>query len=464
MELPESGVLRSTGRQQLRRYVIVGGGITGLAAAYRLARGQRRTGVRAQIVVFERERRWGGQLETSRRQGFAIESGAESFLTLPPYAEQLCLELGVELQRPNRGSLGWFIRRGGRLRAVPPALAALAGPPSPGLVLNGLLSLPGWLRMWLEPLLLRQGLNEDEALRPFLSRRVGVEAAQALVEPLVTALSGAGDTSVAAFPEVVEKSRGSLLLSMLAGHRMTSERSPVSGGMGGLVSALANRLASDPAVVLRAGTAVEQVRLRDGRGEVVVDGEALAADAVILALPGPLAAGLVEQADPALAQPLRQLATRSMTTIGLAFAPGAMNLPPNGGGYSYPADEGSGVRYCTWDSARWNNRAPAGSQLLRVFLAGADDRDDDILIRLARTELRRSLGITRPPLFGVVFRRPEAMTCWQPGFRRAQENAARRAWPGLVLAGSAFRAGGVSGCVAEGERAAAAVLERALLV
>jgi oxygen-dependent protoporphyrinogen oxidase len=242
----------------------------------------------------------------------------------------------------------------------------------------------------------------------------------------------------------------------------------LAGGMSELVEALAARL---PAGSLRLGCPVAGVD-RGGDGAPwrvrLKDGPALAADAVVLAGEAPRMAPLVAGFDPELARLLGGVRYASSATVTLAYRRSAIGHPLDGFGFVVPRAEGRTALAATFSSVKYPGRAPEGAVLLRAFLGGAraEDvltHDDARLVRLAEADLAGLLGIAGPPLFTRVARHPASMPQYEVGHldRVAAIEARLEAWPGLALAGGAYRGVGIPDCIRSGEAAAERVATRA---
>ena len=462
--------------------VVVGGGIAGLAAARRLT--ALTPGV--PVTLVEREPCLGGKLRTERSDGFVIEAGPESFLAAKPRGAALCRELGLgdQLQGVNP-TPGAFVLAGGRLHRLPEGLSGLVPTRLGPLARSTLLSPGGKARLALDLVLPPRRGDDDESVAAFVERRLGRGAYARLVEPLLTGIY-AGDgrqlSLAATFPHLraAERAHGSLIKGALAtrhaavgnGTRDVARPRPSPfltpiAGAGAIVEALTGRLDDAGARVLT-GRAAEALRREGDAYAVVLDGgERLMAAAVVLATPAFAAARLLAGLDPLAAAYLGAIPHVSTAVVTLAYRRADVPHPLDGSGYVVPWGEGRGVTACTWTSAKWANRVPAGQALFRVFVGRAGQQaalagSDDDLIRLARAELRAVLGVAAPPLLTRVARWPDGMPQYTLGHLdrvRAVESRLA-AWPGLVLAGAAYRGVGIPDCIASGEAAAEAVASR----
>ncbi len=450
----------------MTRVVVVGGGIAGLAAARHLES----LLPDAEITLVERSEQLGGKLLTEQVDGFVVEGAADSFLSRKPRGVGLCEELGLEGRlvgrRPEHARS--FIRHGAELYRLPEGLTGMIPTDLDALAGSNLLSAPGRARLEAERELPPAPPGGDESIASFVSRRLGPEAYERLVEPLMTGIYGGdGDrlSLEATFPDLraLELEHGSLLAGLEAQHQARS-RYPVfvslPGGVGELVRALVAAL-ERTTFAIAAATSVSE---RSG-GYLVELGASRRqeADAVVLAVPAFATAELVSDFDPALADAHAEIPYASSAIVTLGYATEDVPHPLDGFGYVVPKTEGSDVLACTWSSSKWEGRAPAGRELLRVYLGRFGGRDvtalsDGELVTLAREELR-VLDFDAEPALVRVQRWPHGMPQYTLGHRERLKriDAALEPHPGLALAGAAYRGVGIPDCIHSGEVAARTV-------
>jgi oxygen-dependent protoporphyrinogen oxidase len=457
------------------KIVVVGGGVTGLAAAHRAVEIARERGSDVGLALLEARDRLGGTIATERVDGFLIEAGPDSFLSEKPWALALCRRLGVEhrLVRTDDRFRRTFVWFAGRLHPLPDGFQLLAPTRVAPFVTSRLFSWPGKLRMALDLVLPRRRGHEDESLGAFVSRRLGREALERVAQPLVAGIYTADPEQLsleATMPRFLELERAQR--SVILGLRRASRRSPdrgISGarwslfvtfadGMQELVSALAARL---PAGAVSLGTRVTGIERDGGRWRVATETGALDADRVVLATEAHAASRLVRYVDPVLATLLQVIPYASSATVSLGYRRDDVPHPLDGFGFVVPRRERRDVLACTFSSAKYPGRAPAGHALLRAFLGGALGgavlaADDDELTRRVRADLRDALGVTAPPRLVRVHRHPASMPQYAVGHLEAIATIERRLAeaPGLHLAGAAYRGVGIADCIASGERAA----------
>ena len=468
------------------RVVIVGGGIAGLAAAHRLTT----LLPNAEITLLERDDRLGGKIITERVEGFVIEGGPDSFLAAKPRGVGLCQELGLggRLIGTNQATRGAFVSHGGRLHPLPEGLTGLVPTRLGPMARSRLFSPWGKVRMALDFVRPPRRGTDDETLAVFVSRRLGTQVYERLVEPLMAGIY-AGDgrqlSLAATFPQLraAEVQHGGVIKGVLASRKQApaavgrAKPSPFQtprGGLGELVDTLARRLAA-AGVIVRTGVAVSGLSVDptgDARYRVMLTTrETLLADAVIVATPAFAAADLVDAHAPALAADLRAIPHVSTATVSLAYSRQDLPRPLHGHGYVIPRIAERDALACTWVSAKWPGRAPEGAALLRIFLGRADRESvlngtDDDLVTVARAELRATMGIAATPRFARVHRWPNGMPQYTLGHleRLARIDAHLGDSPGLFLAGHGYRGVGIPDCIRSGEDAAAAIERRSVSI
>jgi len=457
------------------RVVIVGGGIAGLSAAYVL---ERKATESLEVVLVEREYRLGGKIRTERADGFVIEGGPDTFVSTKPWAVDLCRELGMEdrLQGTDEARRRVYVLHQGRLVELPDGLAMMVPTRIWPMVKTPLLSAAGKVRMGLDLVLPAHPDEGDESLGNFVTRRLGREVYERLIEPLMSGIyAGDGDrlSLQATFPFLREWELryGSLTRGALALRRKRSSPNgrrsifltPLTG-LAELVEALQANLRQTQ---VHLGASVKAIRrLEEGFELRTADGPPLRADAVILAAPAPAAAGMLAGMDEELVGLLASIEYVSTATVSLAFRSSDLPRPLDGHGYIIPRVEGREALACTWTSTKFPHRAPDGYALLRVFIgrAGQGDEllaDERCLLDVARRELAQTLGLQAEPVVTRVYRWPQAMPQYNLGHpRRLEEIEARlRHLPGLFLAGAAYRGIGIPDCIRSGQEAARTALD-----
>ena len=459
----------------MRRVAILGGGISGLAAAFSLHEA-RAAGVDVEFTVFEASERAGGCIETLQTQGFTMELGADSLLADKPAARELLrrLQLESELVGTPPQYRGARILHRGRLRPIPGDFQLFAPTSLAALLTSGIFSARGIARAALEPFIPPRSSDDDESLASFVTRRFGREVLDRLAQPLIGGIYS-GDpqrlSMQATLPQFVEMEgrHGSVLRAMAAdrshaGRRNGSRAQLMSlrGGLQTLVEALVQRLGS--AVKTRAEVTGLQ---RDAQGWTLhfADGASARADAVVCALPAYTAAQLLPAIDSELAQMLEQIRYNSITTVNLAYDAAELPSLPPATGFVVPAIEQRRITAATIATQKYPQRAPAERVLLRAFIGGALQPEllafsDEEPERIARAELRVLLHVSAQPQMAVVRRWDRLLPEYAVGHLRLVDTLERRAAAlgGLALAGSAYRGVGIPDCIAGGQAAAGKLL------
>jgi len=455
---------------------IIGGGITGLAAAFELASRNIR------FKLFEASPRVGGLIRTEHADGFTIEAGPDSMLAQKPAALELCDALGLAPRlistTPPRTA---FVMKRGRLYPLPsPSVLGIPTTWS-GIANYRLLSPAARARVALEPLVPARRDDADEAIGSFFRRRFGRETVGLVADPLLGGIHAGQVESLSMqslFPRFIEAEarNGSVLRSFRAvtggaGLQASepAERSArtdglfrsLASGMGELVQALERRMPDGAIQCNTAAAAI--VRAGDGWRVSTAAGETIAS-AVLIATSARVSAQLLRPLDERAAARCDEVPYVSTVSVALAFPRSAVGHPLAGSGFVVAKGYNAlRITACTFVSSKWSGRAPAGSVLLRVFAGGAHDPGvvdltDNEIVELAARDLGDVLRISGPPTLTRVFRWPLAGAQHNVGqIARVAEIESRLARLGrLFVAGSGFRSVGIPDCIADGRAAAAA--------
>jgi oxygen-dependent protoporphyrinogen oxidase len=470
---------------------VIGGGITGLSAAWYLSASP------CDITVFEAGNRLGGKVATSAFAGVPVDEGPDSFLARVPWAEALCRELGLghELVAPASGLAHVWTR--GRLRALPDGLVLGAPASILPVARSGIVSWRGMARAALDlvlPASSADGRDQtdgqdqadgrdrvdrvdrvDRSVADVIGGRFGREVVDRLVEPLIGGINaGRADalSLAATAPQLADAaaSSRSLLVALRRQRRALSGAGgpvflTVAGGLGTLIERLAQRL-TERGVELRCGAPVERLErlehLGHGSDGFLVDGHAF--DAVVVTTPAFAAAELVRAVAPGAADELAAIAYASVVVTTLAYDPHAVPGTLDGSGFLVPAPEGRLMTACTWASTKWPELARSQRVVLRVSAGRAGDEralqlaDDDLVARLHR-ELVDAIGARAEPIATRVTRWPRSFPQYEVGHlaRVARIESELASVPGLVVTGAAHRGLGMAACIRQGNEAATRV-------
>lgn len=440
--------------------VIIGGGISGLSAAYDLAR----SGIHYTIV--EKRPRLGGVIETQRLGGCVLEGGPDSFLSQKPEALALIQELGLgdKVIGSNDQTRITYILRHGRLVRLPEGVQMIA--PSRAWPMAKT-SLVGWgtkLRMAVE-MFRRPRRYPDRSVADFVIDHFGRETLDYLAEPLLAGVYGGdpGELSIVSvlprFAEM-EAKHGSLVRAVLKSRGRGSGGAlfrTLDGGLGMLVDKLSEN------ACFHRGEAEAIERDVDGF-RVRVDGDWMRAQHVILACPAWSASALVSPLDPALSARLAEIPYTSSATVSLGYRAAEFDGRRAGHGFLIPKKERRRMAACTFVTEKFSGRGPADRMVLRCFFGGAGDeaalnQSDESIEDMARDELRRILGLTATPVFRWVSRWPRSMAQYTVGHadRWKEIQSRTTAIPGIYLAGNGYTGIGIPDCIRMGREAARAV-------
>jgi protoporphyrinogen/coproporphyrinogen III oxidase len=457
--------------QSRRHVVIVGGGISGLSAAWYLQQQAHHTGLNIQYTVLEGSDRWGGKILTEQVEDFVVEAGPDSFLTQKPWALQLARELGLEdrLLGTNDQTRTVYVLHRGKPVALPDGVMLMVPTKFLPFALSLLISPLGKLRMGLELLIPRKRDDADETLAEFVRRRLGNEALDKIAEPLMSGIYNAEaekQSIMATFPRFrqLEREHGSLIRGMIASRRQrvasssdtkTSMFMSLQGGTQELVDALVQQLKGD----LHLHTRVSAIRqTAEGNYRITTsDGDRLDADAVLLTTPAYIAAELLRPLSSDAANLLAAIRYVSTGTISLAFRADDIKRPLYGFGLVIPKSEKRPINAITISSTKFNHRAPQGYVLLRIFFGGSRSPqtltyDDDQLLKVVRQEIQAILGIETAPLFHRVYRWHNATPQYDV-HHLEHIPAIEAALPVCVyVSGSAFRGVGLPDCIYQSQQ------------
>ena len=442
--------------------VVIGGGISGLVAAREVAR----AGPEWTVTVLEADERPGGTMRSERVAGCVCEWGPAGFLTNVPQTRELALELGLEerLLPARDAAQNRYLWVRNALRPVPL---------SPGAFLRSdLLSPAGRARVLAEPFMGRRPSGGDESVLAFASRRIGSEAARVLVDAMVSGIyaGDSGNLSLrATFPRMMEMEEryGSLFRAMIAKRRSKSGGGGPAGPGGVLTSfdegmeVLIRTLAASLGPRLVTGARVTSLTRQGSEYHIdystSLGPRTLRAKQLLLAVPSFVASGLVRTFAPLLAAELEDIPYAGLNVVCLIYRRNQIRRPLDGFGFLVPRDQGLRMLGAIWAGSVFPEHVPGNLALLRVMLGGARDPEAAMLsdtrsVDLCHGELSRALGgIEGAPYATKLFRHPRAIPQYVLGHpeRLLRIERERAAYPGLHLAGNAYRGIGVNDCVRE---------------
>ncbi len=486
----------------MKHVIVVGGGITGLSAAYYLQRMAANQGVTLRITLLEQTNRLGGKIETIRRDGFQIEKGPDSFLARKLPMIDLARELGMEddLVATNPKAKKTYILRRQTLHRMPPGLMLGIPTELTPFMKTGLISWRGKARAAMDLVLPRREGCSDESLGEFLTRRLGREVVDQIAEPLLAGIY-AGDTYAlslqATFPQfqAVEQKYRSLILGMRASKRESQITSLTEGSGKPRLAASDGKPSSIPAIAknsvflsyrhgleslvekleetligvdIRKGVRAERIVLSNVGPQLhlkLADGDVIEADAILLTVPL-YAIGKLVGGSPAIDR-LSALPYVSVANVIMGFDAHDITHPLDGSGFVVPREEGRFITACTWTSSKWDHTAPSTNVLLRCYVGRSGDErwmgltDEDITNKVL-SDLRELMGINAKPMFVEVTRWHQSMPQYPVGHlehvKQARAELTERL-PGVYMSGAAFHGVGLPDCIRQGKEAATQVVD-----
>ncbi|TAM81575.1 MAG: protoporphyrinogen oxidase [Acidobacteria bacterium] len=468
-----------------RRVAIVGGGISGLTAAYTLAQARVR-GVPVSEFLIEAENRLGGVVRTDHLEGFVLEGGPDSFISEKPEAAELCHELGLgdSLIGSNDDERQTYILHNGSLVPLPEGLMLLAPTQIKPFLKSPLLPLSSKVMIATEWFVTPTKPREfDESIATFVRRHFGKAMLENIVDPLLAGVYG-GDARSLSVDSVIPRFRemenqyGSLIRGAMATTKRMKKGTRINGygenssnslfvtlknGLGDLTNALESRLDASRIHLGQRVVSVERID-RNWKSPYRIRCEGnqdYEADAVILALPVHVCATFFPTLPEEVAEAFRTIPYSSAMTVNLGFDEHVAAVLPPGFGFLVPAKESSRLLACTFVHRKFPYRAPRGKALLRCFFGGTRDPEvmnlsNNEVIPLVRQEIRNILGLEVAPLFSFISRWPSAMAQYTVGHEDHINRIASvlQKYPRLYLAGNAYSGIGISDCIRTGRAAA----------
>ncbi|MGZ8579197.1 MAG: protoporphyrinogen oxidase [Actinomycetota bacterium] len=438
------------------RVIVVGGGVSGLTAAHRL----RGKGSAPELMVLEGTAHAGGKLASAEVGGLRVPAGADSFLARKPWAVELCRELGIGSDLvPPAESGAWLWTPSG---LVPfPTGTAFGIPGDIGDVIRWRgVSRKGRRRALLDLVKAKRKGEADETLGSLLRRRLGDEATDLAVGPLLAGLH-AGDVDrlsvQATFPDLQawERTQGSLIRGAQAASKAAgrgSDPGPMFLRPRQGVEALTDVVAEELGPALRAGVAVTGLQ-EAGHGWAVrtVGGERLAADALVLAVPASAAAELLTEVAPEAARGLAAIRSVSTASVLMVYCDDTASALPHGSGFVVPRGRAP-MTACTWLSSKWPDPSFGTRAVLRCFVGADGEEDvleapDEDLVEACARHLAALLPLPDRPEHARVIRWPAAMPQYELGHLERVAAIRDALPPGIVVTGQSYDGVGVADCV-----------------
>ncbi len=450
----------------MKRIAIIGGGISGLSALHFV---QTRHGDTCQAVLYEQDSRLGGTIGTDRINGFISDWGPNGFLDKVPLTLQMIHELGADGRLdPSRSTSGKrFIYRNHRLHEISPSPAAFLRSP--------LLSLKGRLRIVREPFIKTPRADDDESVFEFAVRRIGREAAETLIVPMVSGIFGgdAHELSLkSCFPVMreMEDEYGSLFKALIRRRKAAKKSGGDSGGPAGpggrltsfkdglhtLIEVFAETYRDE----ILTNHPIQRVVKDAGKYRLVGDsGETEPFDAVICAAPAYAAAPMVSGLDTELADVLDGIPYASIAVVSLGFTREAVGCDLDGFGFLIPRREDVRILGSIWTSSIFTGRAPDGMVLMRTMIGGATDPgaaalSDGALLDVVTGELKPILNITDVPAYVRIYKYERGIPQFVVGHpaRMKRMDDILMNHPGLYFTGNAYQGVGLNECVLRSDK------------
>lgn len=441
---------------------VIGGGISGLAAAWRL----KKQGI--DVTVFEQDAEPGGTMKTLHKEGWMIETGPNSALETTPLFKELFSDLGIqdELVYAHPAGKNRYILRGGKLHPLPM---------SPGSFIRSTLwSLSGKLRIFKEPFIGKA--QHEETIAEFVERRLGREFLDYAINPFVAGVFAGAPEKLsvrAAFPKLyaLEEKYGGLIRGQISGSRERKKRGEVAkdrarmfsfkNGMQTLPKELGKALGSS----VRTSTSVQEITRVPGTSSYTIrtvsngTSELHRTDGVLFAVPAGIAAAMIAPFDNDMANTLEALYYPPVTEVFVGYEIRQVRQNLDGFGFLVPEKEQRKILGAIWSSALFDNRSPKDCAALTVFVGGSRQPElallnDNELLSVVTGELQELMHISGPPAFTHITRWEKAIPQYHLGHLNIVDKIAQfeRQHPGLFLSGN-FRDGiSVSDCIIQSEK------------
>ncbi|MFD2208447.1 protoporphyrinogen oxidase [Virgibacillus halophilus] len=463
---------------KMKKILIAGGGITGLATAYYLQKSMQENNLPYEIKLVEASNRLGGKVQTVRHEDFVIERGPDSFLERKQPIMRLIESLGMNDQLVRNATGQSYILVDGKLRKMPKG--AHMGVPTQirPFLFSGMFSTKGKLRAAMD-YVLPKGKTGDQSLGGFFRRRFGDELVENCVEPLLSGIY-AGDIDnmslLATFPNfyTLEQEHRSLIKglkeSSTGSKKQLKTKSSKKKGMfltlrNGLESMIEELESQLGQVDISLRTSVDHVeRKEQGYHVLLSDGTVYKADAIVMTTPHYTLPKIFSQYD--YFRMLEEVPSTSVATIAMAFDAAAIKKDMDGTGFVVSRNSDYRITACTWTHKKWPNAAPAGKALVRCYVGRPDDQSavelsDKEIIDVVLKDLNKTMKIKKKPEFYVISRWKNAMPQYTVGhIDRVNQirNESAIQLPGIFFAGSSFEGIGLPDCIGQGEQAVESVL------
>ncbi|QDP39741.1 protoporphyrinogen oxidase [Radiobacillus deserti] len=460
-----------------KQIVVIGGGITGLTAAYYLQEEIQKKQLPYEVKLIEASGRLGGKIMSYQKDGFTIERGPDSFLIRKKSAAELVKDVGLEDELIKNGTGQSYILVNDQLHKMPSG--SFMGVPTQvkPFLQSSLFSWKGKLRAGFDFVLPKGKAQPDQSLGLFFRRRLGDEIVENLIEPLLSGIY-AGDIDdlslMSTFPNFYDLEQEHQ--SLVKGLQKTVPKPPKSNrkqkkpsmfyslknGLESLVHAVEAKL--EDGTVWKE-TEVTEIKRRDSKYDILLGNqETMEADAVVMATPYFATAHMLR--DYPFVEPLHQMKATSVANVALAFDASAIQKDIDGTGFVVSRNSSYRITACTWVHKKWPTSTPKGKVLLRCFVGKPDDQQvidlsDKEIVEIALQDIKKIMNITGEPDFSVVTRWKQAMPQYSVGHKlriSSVREGMKQELPGLFLAGSSYEGIGIPDCIDQGKAAVEQVL------
>lgn len=455
---------------------IVGGGITGLTAAYELQQKVAKENLPYQITLIEADHRLGGKFQTVHRDGFVIERGADSFLERKTPAIRLVKKLGLEDELVRNSTGQAYILVGDTLHKMP--TGSFMGVPTDleAFFETDLLTEAGKERVKQDLTLPKTDVVGDQSLGQFFRYRFGDELVENVIEPLLAGVysSDLDDMSLlATFSNFydLEQKYGSLIKGLQQTRQRpkadTGKRAgqflSFKNGISTLIDALADAIKEDVAIVYDKVIQIE--RGENGYQIDLQEGNPLQADVVMMTMPHPVLSDVFSKYD--AFEPMLEMPANSVANVVLAFDEAVIDQSLDGTGFVVSRNSDYRITACTWTHRKWKTTTPDGKVLLRAYVGKPTDQavvqlTDDEIVEIVLADLGTVMGIHGDPEFTIVTRWKNKMPQYTVGHTERIQTVreqVREQLPGVFLAGSSFEGVGIPDCIEQGEKMVEAALQ-----
>ncbi len=445
----------------MRRIAIIGGGISGLSALHFI---KHRYGSHCEVTLFEKETRIGGTIGTDRKDGFISDWGPNGFLDKVPLTLEMISELGIDdlLEPANPKAENRYIYKNSKLHAISPSPIKF--------LKSSLLSIKGRGRLIVEPFIKQKKDDKDESIFEFAKRRIGKEAAETLIVPMVSGIFGGDARKLslkACFPIMVEMEHehGSLIKAMIAKKKQGSKGGPAGpqgrltsfkNGLYTVIESFENQYRDN----ITTGMEITGINYDNSKFEISFKyNQPINFDAVICAAPAFAASKIVTDLDNSLAQLLSSIPYSSISVACLGYRQKDISHNLNGFGFLVPRNQGKRILGAIWTSSIFESRSPNGMAQLRVMLGGATDpdaisMDDDKMINLIHDEISPMLGINNRPEYINLFKWQKGIPQFVLGHPEKIRHLTefQEKYPGLFFTGNAYDGIGLNDCIVRSDK------------